>query len=87
MSYTARLDRKRRILLRGADLHDQYQVRHRADGVIELRPQITVDVATVSARTLADITRSMEALDRGEASVPVDLSETFPDLDDEHEDA
>lgn len=86
MSYTARPDRKRRIVLRGADLYDQYQVRHRDDGVIELRPQVTVDVATISARTLADITRSMDALNSGEASAPVDLSETFPGLDDEPED-
>ena len=85
MSYTARPDRKRRIVLRGTDLYDQYQVRHRDDGVIELRPQITVDVATISARTLADITRSVEGLGRGEASPPVDLSETFPGLDDDSE--
>lgn len=82
--YTAKLDTKRRILLRGDDaLYDQYQVRHRDDGVIELRPQVTVDVASISARTLATIERSMEALERGEASAPVDLDETFPGLDDE----
>ena len=80
--YTAKLDTKRRILLRGDDaLYDQYQVRHRDDGVIELRPQVTVDVASISARTLATIERSMEALERGEASAPVDLDETFPGLD------
>ena len=82
--YTAKLDTKRRLLLRGGDaLYDLYQVRHRDDGVIELRPQVTVDVASVSARTLATIEQSMEALERGEASAPVDLSETFPGLDDE----
>ena len=82
--YTAKPDTKRRILLRGDDaLYDQYQVRHRDDGVIELRPQVTVDVASISARTLATIERSMEALERGEASAPVDLDETFPGLDDE----
>lgn len=85
LSYTARPDRKRRIVLRGNDLYDQYLVRHRDDGVIELRPQVTVDVATISARTLADITRSVEALERGEASPPVDLTEAFPDLDDQLE--
>jgi len=75
--YTAKLDTKRRILLRGDDaLYDEYQVRHRDDGVIELRPQVTVDLASISARTLATIERSMEALERGEASVPVDLGET-----------
>lgn len=75
--YTAKLDTKRRILLRGDDaLYEQYHVRHRDDGVIELRPQVTVDVASISARTLATIERSMEALERGEASVPVDLGET-----------
>mgnify|MGYP000058845259 CR=1 FL=1 len=81
--YTARLDTKRRLLLRGDDaLYDQYQVRHREDGVIELRPQVLVDVASISARTLQTIERSMEALEQGEASAPVDLDETFPGLDD-----
>lgn len=74
--YTAKPDTKRRILLRGDDaLYEQYQVRHRADGVIELRPQVTVDVASMSARTLATIERSMKALERGEVSPPVDLAE------------
>ena len=74
--YMAKLDTKRRILLRGDDaLYDQYQVRHREDGVVELRPQVTVDVASISARTLATIERSMEALERGEASAPIDLDE------------
>ncbi len=81
-NYTARPDRKRRIVLRGP-VYEQYQVRHRDDGVIELRPQVTVDIASISARTLADITRSMGGVDRGEASLPVDLYETFPGLDDE----
>ena len=82
LDYTAKLDTKRRLLLRGDDaLYDLYQVRHRDDGVIELRPQVTVDVASISARTLATIERSMGALERGEASAPVDLDETFPGLD------
>ena len=42
-----------------------------------------VDVAAISARTLQTIERSMEALEQGEASAPVDLDETFPGLDDE----
>lgn len=83
-TYTAKPDTKRRILLRGDDaLYDQYQVRHRDDGVIELRPQVTADVASISARTLQSIERSMEALERGEVSAPVNLDETFPGLDDE----
>ncbi len=82
--YTAKPDAKRRILLRGDDaLYDQYQVRHRDDGVIELRPQITIDVASISTRTLQSIERSMDALERGEVSAPVDLDETFPGIDDE----
>ena len=82
--YTAKPDTKRRILLRGVDpLYERYLVRHRDDGVIELRPQLTVDVASIGPRTLQIIERSMEALARGEASGPVDLSETFLGLDDE----
>jgi hypothetical protein len=76
-------------VLRAADgpLYDQYLVRHRDDGVIELRPQVAVDVASISKRTLGVIEESMAALARGEASAPVDLDETFPGLDDEDADA
>lgn len=84
-TYTVKTDRKRRILLRGSDVHDQYQVRHREDGVIELRPQIVADVASISARTYANIVRSMEALERGEASALVDIEETFLGIDDSAE--
>ena len=82
--YTARPDAERRILLRSVGpLCERYLVRHRDDGVIELCPQLTVDVA--GPRSLATIERSMDALARGEASAPVDLSETFPGLVEEDE--
>ncbi len=83
--YTTRPDAKRRVVLRpfGGVLYDQYLVRHRDDGVIELRPQVAVDVASISKRTLGVIEQSMASLARGEASAPVDLGETFPGLDDE----
>lgn len=52
----------------------------REDGAVEPRPQMTVEVPTISARVLDDIARSVEAVGRGDASAPVDLSETFPNL-------
>ena len=82
--YTARPDAERRILLRGmGPLCEQYLVHHRDDGVIELHPLLAVDVA--GPRSLATIECSMVSLTRGEASAPVDLSETFPGLNDEGE--
>lgn len=88
-TYTTRPDSKRRVVLRppGGALYDQYLVRHRDDGVIELRPQVTVDVASISKRTLSVIEESMAALARGEASAPIDLDETFPGLDDDEAEA
>lgn len=83
--YEAKLDSKRRILLRKPsknepELHDHYLVRHRDDGVIELRPQVMVDVASVSEATLHMIDQAMEHLKEGIAGDPVDLDEDFPDF-------
>ena len=78
MDYTADLDSEGRLTLKGDALAARYRVHHRADGVIELQPEGN---GSMSARTLRTIERSVEALGRGEASAPVDLDETFPDLD------
>ena len=75
--YTAKPDAEGRLPLRGDALAARYRVRHRADGVIELQPE---GDPPISARTLGAIGRSVGALERGEASAPVDLDETFPDL-------
>ena len=76
--YTAKPDAEGRLTLRGDALAARYRVRHRADGVIELQPEAD---GSTSARTLRTIERSVEALGRGETSAPVDLDETFSDLD------
>ena len=76
--YTAKPDAEGRLTLRGDALAARYRVRHRADGVIELQPESD---PPISDRTLQTIGRSVGALGRGEASAPVDLDETFPDLD------
>ena len=78
MDYTADLDLGGRLPLKGDALAARYRVRHRADGVIELQPE---GDPPISARTLQTIGRSVGALGGGEASAPVDLDETFPDLD------
>lgn len=76
--YTAKPDAEGRLPLRGDALSVRYRVHHRADGVIELRPESD---GSISARTLQTIERSVGALGSGEAAAPVDLDETFPDLD------
>jgi hypothetical protein len=78
--YTAKLDSKRRLVIRDSAPYEQYLVRHLDNGVIELRPQVTVDVASISENTLRMIEASMENLKRGVVSPPVDLDEVFPDL-------
>lgn len=83
--YEARLDSKRRIVLRkpkDADTHlyDRYLVRHRKDGVIELRPQVMADVASIPEETLRMIDTSMQHLREGVASEPVDLDKDYPNL-------
>lgn len=83
--YTAKLDSKRRIVLRKQEsnnetLYEQYLVRHLENGVIELRPQKLVDVASLSEETLDTIERSMKNLKEGRASDPVDLDKEYPNL-------
>lgn len=78
--YTARLDSKRRIVIRESAPYEQYLVRHLDNGVIELRPQISVDVASIPEDTLRMIEGAMENLKRGVVSPPVDLDEVFPGL-------
>ncbi len=83
--YEAKLDSKRRIVLRKAgdesgQLFDHYLVRHLENGVIELRPQKRVDVASISEETLRMIDRSMQNLKRGVAGEPVDLDADYPGL-------
>lgn len=83
--YEAKLDSKRRIVLRrpknqGARLFDRYLVRHRANGVIELRPQVMTDVASIPEDTLQMIDQAMENLKAGSVSEPVDLDKEYPNL-------
>ena len=78
MDYTADLDSKGRLTLKGDALAVRYRVRHRADDVIELQPEAD---PPISGPTLQDVGQSVGALGRGEASAPVDPDETFPDLD------
>lgn len=78
--YTAKLDSKRRLVLRDSAPYEQYLVRHLDNGVIGLRPQITGDIASISENSLRMIEASMENLKRGVASPLVDLDEVVPDL-------
>jgi hypothetical protein len=80
--YNAKLDSKRRLVIRGdrEELHERYFVRHHANGVIELRPQKMVDVASISDATLDMIDKSMENLKKGVASSPIDLNKKYPNI-------
>lgn len=80
--YDAKLDSKRRLVIRGdrEELYERYLVRHRADGVIELRPQKMVDVASISDATLDMIDKSMENLEQGVASSPIDVDKDYPHI-------
>ena len=78
--YTARFDSKRRLVIRDSAPYEQYLIRHLDNGVIELRPQVTVDVASISENSLRMIEGVMDSLRHGVASPPVDLDEVFPDL-------
>lgn len=82
--YDAKLDSKRRIVLRKPDdageLFERYLVRHLSNGVIELRPQKMVDVASIPDDTLDMIEASMQNLKQGVASEPVDFDKEYPNL-------
>ena len=72
--YSAKLDSKKRITIRGAKF-DHYKVRELENGKIELSPQALVDVNAISPKTLKMIDKSVANFKSGKASKPIDLSE------------
>jgi hypothetical protein len=71
--YTAKLDDKKRLTIRGAK-YDYYKVRELSDGKIELSPQVLIDTNILSDNTLKMIEKSVYNYKRGNASEPIDLS-------------
>jgi hypothetical protein len=70
-TYDAKLDSKRRLVLRSAK-YDHYHVYEREDGSLILTPKILVD-APLSKETLKLVERSVKNLKKGKASAPVDI--------------
>ena len=70
-SYSAKLDSKKRIVLRSAK-HEHYKVRENADGSLVLTPMELIDLP-ISSATMKTIETSMRNMQRGIVSKPIDL--------------
>ncbi|MCI6231311.1 MAG: hypothetical protein MR630_01615 [Selenomonas sp.] len=71
--YTAHIDTKKRITLRGAR-YDYYNVREYANGCILLEPRELVRPESISAATLRTMDASIQNFKAGKVSAPLDLS-------------
>ena len=70
--YDAKVDLKHRVTLRGASF-DHYHVKEYDDGRIELEPRQLVAPLEVSRMSLNMMDKSMENLQKGQVSDPIDL--------------
>ncbi|MCI7540164.1 MAG: hypothetical protein MSA50_06175 [Veillonellaceae bacterium] len=71
--YTAHIDAKKRITLRGAR-YDYYNVREYENGCILLEPRELKRPDSISVATLRMMDESIMNLDAGKVSDPIDLS-------------
>ena len=71
--YTAHIDAKKRITLRGAR-YDYYNVREYENGCIILEPRELKRPDSISVATLRMMDESITNLDAGKVSDPIDLS-------------
>jgi hypothetical protein len=71
--YTAHIDTKKRITLRGAR-YDYYNVREYENGCILLEPRELVRPESISAATLRTMDASIQNFKAGKVSAPLDLS-------------
>ena len=71
--YTAHIDAKKRITLRGAR-YDYYNVREYENGCIILEPRELKRPDSISVATLRMMDESIKNLDAGKVSDPIDLS-------------
>lgn len=74
--YDAKIDSKRRIVLR-APKYQHYQVYERPDGSLILTPKVLVD-APISEETKKLIKSSVSQLKKGKASKPIHLDRYLP---------
>lgn len=72
--YTAHLDAKRRLTLRGAK-YTYYHVKEYPNGCIILEPRELVRPAEISAKTLAMMDEAISNFKAGKVSAPLDLTE------------
>src|SRR5438270_7371458 len=73
-NYSARLDSKKRILLRNAE-YEYYEVEERENGSYLLKPKVLVDPDSISVRTLKMMDRTVKNFKAGKVSPPIDLTE------------
>lgn len=71
--YTAHIDAKKRITLRGAR-YDYYNVREYENGCIILEPRELKRPDSISVATLRMMDESIKNLNAGKVSDPIDLS-------------
>lgn len=71
-SYDARIDSKKRITIRNPKF-EYYHVEEQANGIVVLRPRKLVDPLTISKKTLEEMDKAMENVEKGVAYGPVKL--------------
>ena len=71
--YDAKLDAKRRLTLRNANI-DYYHVQEMNDGTIVLEPRELTGPFQTSANTLLMMDKAIENIKSGKVSEPIDLS-------------
>lgn len=74
--YTAHIDNKKRITLRGA-LYQYYNVKEYDNGCIILEPRELTVPDSISAKTLQDMDNAIKNFKVGDVSQPVDLSDVL----------
>lgn len=74
IDYTAHLDAKHRLTLRGAR-YSYYQVKEYENGCIVLEPRELVIPEKISKKSLAMMDKSIRNYKAGKVSAPIDLTE------------
>ena len=71
--YTAHVDSKKRVTIRGA-LYSFYNVKEYKNGCVLLEPRVLVAPESISAKTLKQMDKSIENFKLGKVSEEIDLS-------------
>ncbi len=73
-NYTAHIDSKKRVTLRGA-AYQYYNVKEYENGCILLEPYELVRPDTISEKSLAEMDNAISNFKSGTVSAPIDLSD------------